>query len=201
MSKSRAKRKTRQRARAAGAAARGEGPARAAAAKQKVGVPQRGAAEASAGAKTRGAAKAREGMSRAKARGPATAKPNERRPEPVWAPFPLTEIGMGVGILIFGVGYLGGRAFLISIGAVVLAVVVGELCLREHFTGFRSHALLLAALTVVTVQSLLFAISETFRSPIALAADIAVGAALTWWLRGRFRAARERSGAPAPGRR
>ncbi len=230
---SRAKRKRRQRAQAGtpapGARATGNGAAPAAAkggaAKAREGVKARDGAKAgggAAGAKARGGAagaKARGGAAGAKARDGAKARAGAggpkargaasvpaRRPDPIWAPFPLTEIGMGVGIVIFGVGYLSSNTWLVSVGALVLGVVVGELCLREHFGGFRSHALLLAALVVVTAHSLAFAISDAFRSPITLAVDLAVGGALAWWLRGRFRAARERatatrSTAPRPPRR
>jgi hypothetical protein len=213
-SQSRAKRKRRQRARADagapagggaagrgappatnGAAARGakaRGGAGGAKARSDTGEPKaRGGA---GGAKARsgtGERKARDGAGGAKARGAASVP--TRRPDPVWAPFPLTEIGMGVGIVIFGVGYATSSTWLVSVGAVVLAVVVGELCLREHFGGFRSHALLLAALVVVTAHSLAFAISDAVRGPVTLAVDLAVGGALAWWLRGRFRAARERA--------
>ena len=195
VSKSRAKRKQRQRARAPGteppardpaggiapAATKGEGGAKATAgAKARGGA---GGAKATAGA---AGAKARGGAGGAKARGD-----DVRRPEPVWAPFPLTEIGMGVGIAIFGIGYLTTNNWLIAVGAIVLAVVVAELCVREHFAGFRSHALLLAALTVVAAHSLVFAVVDAYRGPLAFAVDLAIGGALAWWLRGRFRVARE----------
>ncbi len=214
VSKSRAKRKQRQRARAAGTTAPGRQPAGGA----PPVTPRGGGAKASgaaggakgrgdAGGKASGAAgggKASAGARGAKARGGkarttaggATGGPRPvrdgdmRRPDPVWAPFPLTEIGMGVGIAIFGVGYATTNTWLLGVGAVMLAVVVAELCVREHFAGYRSHALLLAALTVVAAHSLVFAIDDAYRGPVALVVDLAIGAALAWWLRGRFKTAR-----------
>ena len=60
------------------------------------------------------------------------------RPQAIWAPFPLTEIGMAVGLVLFLAGFATGGArgaWLLGIGVVMLCVVVAELCLREHFAG------------------------------------------------------------------
>ena len=116
------------------------------------------------------------------------------RPKPVWAPFPLTEIGMAAGIAIFGVGFATNDVRTLAIGAIVLAVVTGELCLREHFSGFRSHTLLLAALPVAVAHGLVvLAITRDYRGPVALAVDLAAGGALAWWLHERFTRAHERN--------
>ena len=81
-----------------------------------------------------------------------------------------------------------------SVAALLLAVVVGELCLREHFAGFRSHTLLLAALPVTAVHAFVFlAISDAWSGPLALAVDLALGGLLAWLLHRRFRAPHERA--------
>ena len=147
---------TRRWRRRRGEAREGAAGAKAARGARASGAKASGGAGRGAGAKARGGAAADAAARRRAAARPAVAA---RRPEPIWAPFPLTEIGMGVGIVIFGVGYVTSSPWLVAIGALVLAVVVAELCLREHFAGFRSHALLLAALTVVAAHSLVFAIS------------------------------------------
>jgi hypothetical protein len=180
VSKSRAKRKRRQRARAPGTAPAVREPAQGGAPAATKGAA---AGRAKAGGAKAGGAKA----------GGAKAGGAVRRPEPPWAPFPLTEIGMGVGIVIFGVGYATTNTWLLAVGSLVLAVVVGELCVREHFAGFRSHALLLAALTVVAAHSLVFAIADAYRGPVALGVDLAIGGGLAWWLRGRFHVAQARN--------
>ena len=116
------------------------------------------------------------------------------RPEPVWAPFPLTEIGIAAGIIIFGAGFESNRPWLLTIASVVLAVVIGELCLREHFAGYRSHALLLAALAVISVHTVVaLAITGAYRGPLTLVVDLALGGGLAWWLRERFRVAHARA--------
>ncbi len=119
------------------------------------------------------------------------------RPQPPWAPFPLTEIGMAVGMAIFVAGIFGDGsrgAWLLVVGVLVLAVVVVELCLREHFAGFRSHTLLLAVLPVAVLDGVMVrALGDALRGPLVLAAALALAAALGWWLRTRFRAAHERA--------
>lgn len=115
------------------------------------------------------------------------------RPDAIWAPFPLTEIGMGVGLVLFLIGFTGAPALLLA-GVGVLVVVVAELCLREHLTGFRSHSILLAMLPVTIVHLALVVLAGlTWRGPLALALDLALAAALAWWLQQRFRVAQERA--------
>jgi hypothetical protein len=115
------------------------------------------------------------------------------RPDAIWAPFPLTEIGMGVGLVLFLVGFAGAPA-LLPAGVGVLVVVVAELCLREHFAGFRSHSILLAMLPVTTVHlGVVVLAGVSWRGPPALAVDLAIAGALAWWLQQRFRVARGRA--------
>ncbi|MDP1848091.1 MAG: hypothetical protein Q8K79_09895, partial [Solirubrobacteraceae bacterium] len=115
------------------------------------------------------------------------------RPDAIWAPFPLTEIGMGVGLVLFLIGFTGAPVLLV-VGVGLLVVVVAELCLREHFAGFRSHSILLAMLPVTTVHLGLVVLADLqWRGPLALAVDLAIAAALAWWLHGRFRRAQSRA--------
>ena len=116
-----------------------------------------------------------------------------RRPDPIWAPFPLTEIGMAVGLGLFLLGFAGAPALLLA-GVGVLVVVVAELCLREHFAGFRSHSILLGMLPVTTLHLAVVVLGDvTWRGPFALAVDLAIAGALAWWLHQRFRLAQSRA--------
>ena len=203
MSSSRAKRKRRQRARAAGAArasppagskavvanhARSSGGATA----NEARGPKPSGADGATANGARGAKASGAGCPKADMAGRATGGGEVPRPVPIWAPFPLTEIGMAVGIIMLGLGLEDNRPSLMAIGAVVLAVVTAELCLREHFAGFRSHAVLLAALAVVAAHTaVVFAVTDAYTGPLSLAVDLAAGGVLAWWLRGRFRVARD----------
>ncbi len=119
------------------------------------------------------------------------------RPDAIWAPFPLTEIGMAVGIVLFFVGFATGGshgAWLLVIGVVLLTIVVAELCLREHFAGFRSHSILLGLLPVTAVHMLVvLAITSGWRGAAVLVVDLALAGGLAWWLRGRFAVAQDRA--------
>jgi len=119
------------------------------------------------------------------------------RPDAIWAPFPLTEIAMAVGIVLFLAGFASGGSrgvWLLAIGVVVLTVAVGELCLREHFAGFRSHSVLLGLLPVVTVHMLVVVlVTSEWRGPLVLVVDLALAGGLAWWLQGRFRLAQARA--------
>lgn len=107
---------------------------------------------------------------------------------------------MAVGVAIFVAGLASdGRSAsrLLSIAVLVLVVVVGELCLREHFAGFRSHTLLLAVGPVTIAHVLVVvAVTDVWRGPLALVGDLAFAAALALSLHARFRVAHERARAP-----
>ena len=115
------------------------------------------------------------------------------RPDAIWAPFPLTEIGMGVGLVLFLIGFSGAPALLLA-GVGVLVVAVAELCLREHFAGFRSHSILLAMLPVTLVHLAVVVLADVaWRGLLALAVDLAIAGTLAWWLQQRFRTAQSRA--------
>jgi hypothetical protein len=126
------------------------------------------------------------------------------RPRPIWAPVPLTEIGMAAGIAIFVAGMLsdGSRGTsLLTIAVLMLVVVVGELCLREHFAGFRSHTLLLSVLPVAILNGLtVLAFGDAVRGPPVLVFDVALAGGLAWLLTKRFRRAHDRAVETLPSR-
>jgi hypothetical protein len=97
---------------------------------------------------------------RAAATRPRRGRPSrEERPRPPWGSFPLSELVILLGIVLIGWGVLSGedgqeRFFA---GLVIASLGGGELALREHLAGYRSHTTLLAgvaAFVVVTVVAL-----------------------------------------------
>lgn len=126
------------------------------------------------------------------------------RPRAPWHPWPLSELL----ILIGGVGAIvglertshgfarGAPVLLAGLGAVVLGTL--EITWREHRSGYRSHATLLALLVVVVFHTaVVFALGAFGTVPRAvniglLAVDVALFAALFRLLRSRYANARVR---------
>jgi hypothetical protein len=86
---------------------------------------------------------------------PRTATYKSRRedaPQPAWAPFPLTELVILLSIIMLGLGFVSGgdrRGVLLGGGFVLVTLAAGELSVREHFAGYRSHSSLLAGICAI----------------------------------------------------
>lgn len=86
---------------------------------------------------------------------PRTATYKSRRedaPQPAWAPFPLTELCILLAIVLIGLGFFAHgerRAVLLGGGFALVTLASGELAVREHFAGYRSHSSLLAGICAV----------------------------------------------------
>lgn len=115
------------------------------------------------------------------------------RPKPIWSPFPLTEIASVIGIAMAVIGFVVGTdsgASLIGAGVLIVTVTIGEMCLREHLAGFKSHTLLLAGLPVVALHSLIyFVITKSWSGPAAIFVDLTVAGMLGLLLHGKWRTA------------
>ena len=105
--------------------------------------------------------------------------PDPEGPPPApWGRFPLVEIAVLVGIVILAVGFFSSganQAVLIGTGLVLCSVAGLELAIREHFAGYRSHTLVLAAVPAVAVLAVLFYIAPAGLPPLA---RVAIGAAV-----------------------
>jgi hypothetical protein len=128
---------------------------------------------------------------------PAPVRPRRRsiddRPKPPWHPFPLVELCVLIGIVCFVLGVLdldSDRGRLLLLCGMTLGSLAGlDTALREHFTGYRSHTTVLAAIPgVITAGTLFFARAPW---PAVTGAAIAVFAAAFAAL---HRAYRRRSG-------
>jgi hypothetical protein len=87
---------------------------------------------------------------------PRTATYKARRedaPQPPWAPFPLTELCILLSIVLLAIGFLFAdgerRGVLLGGGFLLVTLAAGELSLREHFAGYRSHTSLLAGICAI----------------------------------------------------
>jgi hypothetical protein len=93
----------------------------------------------------------------APARRPRAARERPRAP---WHPFPLVELCVLIGLVLLVLGLFradedGGRVMLVC--GMALASLGGlDTALREHFSGYASHAFLLASLPAVLAAGVLF---------------------------------------------
>jgi hypothetical protein len=76
------------------------------------------------------------------------------RPRAPWHPFPLAELSILVGLIAVAIGAARGEAGKTLLLVGVLVVVFGTLdtTIREHLSGYRSHAGLLAAVPTALVH-------------------------------------------------
>jgi hypothetical protein len=111
----------------------------------------------------------------------------DQRPRAPWHPIPVTEVAIFVGAVAMLVGFVQGRDGLpvTLVGMAVCGLAVLELCAREHFAGFRSHALLLALGPVVALEAVLYAFGIT--GPLLLAIAVPLFAGLAYALRSRYK--------------
>ena len=72
--------------------------------------------------------------------------PGDDRPRAPWGDFPLSELVVLLGIVLMAWGFLSGGdgSERVAAGLVIASLGGGELALREHLAGYRSHSTLLA---------------------------------------------------------
>lgn len=120
--------------------------------------------------------------------------PSDGPPAP-WGDFPLVEIVVLIGLvmLIGGLFFVEGERGILMVGVgLALAALAGlELSVREHFAGYRSHTLVLAAVPATITVGVLFFFVDSLSPLIRAAAGLAVGGLAAW---GLTRAFQSRSG-------
>ena len=108
------------------------------------------------------------------------------RPKAPWHPFPLVELCVLAGIVLLVIGLIGydsdrGKAMLVA--GMLLGSLGGlDTALREHFSGFRSHTTVLAALPAVALAAVLYFAGAPWPA-VTLAPVLAFAAA--FWAVGR----------------
>ena len=122
--------------------------------------------------------------------------PLGERPQSLWHPLPLSELLILVGAIGTIVGLSrgisnGGAPLFAGLAAVAIGTV--EVTLREHLSGYRSHAIILAALPVIVLDTLLVLLVAPFGTGLKLAMfalDVVLFAVVYRMLRARFADAR-----------
>jgi hypothetical protein len=122
------------------------------------------------------------------------------RPHSPWHPFPLSELLIlagAIGAVVAwnrGIAHRGTSLLLVSIAAVMLGTI--EVTLREHLSGFRSHAILLSLLPPLAFHTAVIIGTQTqttvprWLNVVLLPIDGALFAVLFRVLRARFQDAR-----------
>ena len=93
---------------------------------------------------------------------------DEAPPAP-WGSFPLVELAVLVGLIMLVLGFFfveGNRGPILVATGLALGSIGGlELTIREHFSGFRSHTMMLAGVPALIVLGLLFYIAPGRACP------------------------------------
>jgi hypothetical protein len=92
-------------------------------------------------------------------RAPAARPPRSRkRPPAAWGRFPLSELVILLGIVVMIWGFLSAGSNgeeRVAAGLLLASLGGGELALREHLAGYRSHSALLAGVAAFAVDTAL----------------------------------------------
>jgi hypothetical protein len=113
------------------------------------------------------------------------------RPQGPFGALPISELAILVGIIASVIGFLNHGGPALIVGLTVLALGVIEITGREHFSGYRSHASLLAAIPSVAIEvGIVLAFKPSQRALLVLAV-VPIFGGLFWWLRKRFLIARQ----------
>jgi hypothetical protein len=74
------------------------------------------------------------------------------RPSGLFGPIPVSEFAILAGMVAAVYGYLTSRPPALIAGLVICALGTMEVVGREHFTGYRPHTALLAAIPAIAVE-------------------------------------------------
>ena len=75
------------------------------------------------------------------------------RPESPFGGLPISELAILVGLIASVIGFIQGGGPALIVGLIVCALGVIEVTAREHFSGYRSHTALLAAIPSVALEA------------------------------------------------
>jgi hypothetical protein len=113
---------------------------------------------------------------------------DEPPPAP-WGSFPLVELVVLVALVMLVAGFLSSGArqpVLIGAGLTLGSLAGLELAIREHFSGYRSHILVLAAVPAIVTLGVLF-FAALLPAVARIAAALAVFLVTAWVLQESFK--------------
>ena len=114
------------------------------------------------------------------------------RPEGLFGPIPVSELAMLIGFVALIVGFFNGGGPVVIVGLIVCGLGVVEVTAREHFSGFRAHNTLLAAVPAVVLAVAIVTIFGAPKQRVLVVVFIAPVFAVSFWLlRRRFAHARQ----------
>jgi len=114
------------------------------------------------------------------------------RPRGLFGGVPVSEVAILAGMIVAVVGVVEHARVTIIIGLVICALGVVEVTGREHFTGYRSHSALLAAVPTVALEAIVVGVfGDPSDRAWLLLIMVPVFALLFFALRQRFRIARQ----------
>jgi hypothetical protein len=114
------------------------------------------------------------------------------RPESPFGGVPVAEIAILAGAIAAGYGFFASAPAALAVGLVICTLGVAEFSAREHFSGYRSHTTLLAAIPAIALGIVLIAlVGGSLGRGALLASVVPVFAVSFWFLRKRFRLARQ----------
>lgn len=114
------------------------------------------------------------------------------RPESPFGGLPISELAIFVGLVAAVIGFIQGGGPALVVGLIVCALGVIEITGREHFSGYRSHAALLAAIPAVALEvGIVLAFGQPKQRALLLLAVVPVFAGVFWLLRRKFLTARQ----------
>lgn len=122
-----------------------------------------------------------------RARAPSRRARLDELPKPPWAPFPLVELCILIGLLLMVIGFVAGgdrRPALILAGVGLTCLAGLEQATREHFAAYRSHTSMLAGFCAAVVAGTTLALGLPYAVAMALAVAVLAGA--FWALRRAF---------------
>lgn len=113
------------------------------------------------------------------------------RPAGIFGGVPVSEFAIFAGIVALVVGMLDHGGPALELGIIVMGLGVTEVAAREHFSGFRSHATLLALMPAVVCEAIYALVVGVPNQRILLLVPvIPIFALCHWLLRRHFRVAR-----------